>query len=101
MNSIKKFSAALIAFTVFLFVTVNSYSQKSASPLPTEPKAQPQGAPALPTKGATEKLACKVENEHDEIRKGLRSPPKESQKKQLLAERIEEYLPNAQASVAV
>src|SRR5437868_6774041 len=46
----------------------------------------------LPSKTETEKLAWKIQAEHDEIRKGLRPPPKESEKKQFLSERIDEYL---------
>src|SRR5438067_989868 len=46
----------------------------------------------LPSKTETEKLAWKIQAEQDEIRKGLRAPPKESEKKHLFADIVAEYL---------
>ena len=46
----------------------------------------------LPSKPETQKLAWKIQAEQDEIRKGLRSPPKESAKPRPFEEVVSEYL---------
>ncbi|HEY3318956.1 MAG TPA: tyrosine-type recombinase/integrase [Planctomycetota bacterium] len=53
---------------------------------------QRKTATGLPTKEATKTLAWKIQAEQDEIRKGLRPAPKESEKPRLFDQILAEYL---------
>jgi len=55
-------------------------------------KGERQSCVGLPSKVDTQKLAWKIQTEHDEIRKGLRPPPRECDKPRLFREVADEYL---------
>jgi integrase len=55
-------------------------------------KGERKTATGLPTKESTKRLAWKIQAEQDEIRKGLRPPPKESEIPRAFEEVVAEYL---------
>ena len=55
-------------------------------------KGERQSCVGLPSKPDTQKLAWKIQTEHDEIRKGLRPPPRECEKPRLFRDVANEYL---------